>query len=124
MERQETDPNWAPPGDRYLVINSIADVAQQTNQLGVSNTPSQWDMKTARKLVSAMFLVPTFMLSFGSITFTVSNVTGIIPDITVGGTCALPVRTVEVLGQNQMVGQCPILSNPQPNPASCAFSMD
>jgi hypothetical protein len=60
----------------------------------------------------------------GSIVFKVSNATGIVPNITTGGPCAVPVGAVDYLGRNSTDERCPLLAIPQRGVVPCAFNID
>jgi hypothetical protein len=60
----------------------------------------------------------------GFVLFNTTNSTGTMPDITVGGPCALPVGAAQLMGPNSTNKLCPLLQHPASEPESCAFKID
>jgi len=125
-----TDSNWGPPADVALGINASLSVA--------TNSEAQWSLQYEFRIGpdpndcsglgfqhdAGATSSSNAWFHTGRIFFNVSNTTGIMPDITHGGACSVPLGAVRYLGQNETDEQCPLLSWPRPNPTPCAFKID
>lgn len=123
-----THPEWPPPGDSVLAINS--------SQYVIVDNSSSWSLEYEFRFGSDDCSGPGFHFESGgthistarfytgAIFFNVSNSTGAIPDIKTGGSCSVGLGAVGFTGPNKTEPSCPGLLWPRPSPSSCAFSID
>lgn len=120
----EWNREWAPPPDKHIMINSTASEAVVYNNESIFAIEWFFGLGDGERCRPAPKQPPYADYTRGLILFNTSNVTGVMPDITSGGPCALPLGAIGYLGANQTDATCPLLSRPRPTPALCAYLID
>jgi hypothetical protein len=111
--------NWGPPGDKVLAVNYTNEFSwdfQHQANLTLEYELQFWRTEAACRI----FGDPTDEIK-GSIHFTTNSENGTLPDLTRGGSCSQPLRSLQILKPNETRNGCPIFLQPPPQPIECAF---
>jgi hypothetical protein len=132
-----TQPNWGAPADVTIGINHSISVGRGDKKDRIMEWRLEWEFRLGPQHdVPGICFGPGFQNNTGAtsrstaeyytggISFNISNSTGVIPDLTSGDACSIPLGPVGYLGRNETDLRCPLVTWPRPNPTSCAFSID
>jgi hypothetical protein len=124
-----------PPSDRYLVINSSTMLKQETWRFdGLSMAGPKYflniflgvDWKCAGPVnrTDDSWEQHYPWMENGWITFSLNNSTGVDVNVVADNSCAQPVATIGVLGENPTNISCPIFASPNPAKQQCLSKLD